>query len=68
MSNVERELARLNEEQLRVQLFKAYSEMRHLTPEPASVRDLKQELYRRGYEREGVIEIAVAALIHQAAH
>lgn len=65
---MEYELARLNEEQLRVQLFKAYSEMRNLTPEPAPVRDLKQELYRRGYAQEGVIEIALAALIRQAAH
>ncbi len=65
---MERELARLNDEQLRMQLFKAYSEMRASSPDSASVQSLKSELYRRGYEQERVIEIAVAALIHQSAH
>lgn len=61
------ELSHLNDEQLRKQLYAAYNEMRGLSPESPSVKMLKEELYRRGFEQQGIIEIALASLLHRAA-
>jgi hypothetical protein len=62
-------ITQLSDEQLRVELLEKYAHLERYYPEMDAVKTLKAELYRRGYQREDIIQIALTSLIrlqHQA--
>jgi len=53
-------------EQLRWELMTAYTQQPVMYPEAQTVQQLKGELYRRGLQRDDIVEIALAACIRQS--
>lgn len=60
------DLHQSNNDQLQHRLLEAYAELRDDELETELIRALKGELYRRGAQRDDIIRIAIAALIHQS--
>jgi hypothetical protein len=61
-------ITQLNDEQLRGELLEQYSHLEQYYPETDAVKTLKSELYRRGYQREDIIQIALTSLIRLQAN
>jgi hypothetical protein len=53
---------RLSDEQLKARLIDAYTD----SDAGALIEELKSELYRRGYDRDEIITLAVIALLRRA--
>jgi hypothetical protein len=53
----------LQDEQLRRTLLEEYQQQDSRYPDSETVQTIKSELYRRGYKRSDVVEIALASLI-----
>jgi hypothetical protein len=55
----------MTDNQLRQQLIDEYSQQTRPYPDNPMVRSLKGELYKRGYRRSDIVELALAGLIRR---
>jgi len=62
---MERGLVQLSDDELRQQLLERYTRTQRAYPESDSIQIIKSELYRRGYQREDIVTIALASLLRR---